>query len=115
MITTGIVRYIDDLGRIIIPKEIRRVIGDHQNTDGMAVEIARNQPLTITMKKHQEEANDAKIIRHIDDMGRIVIPKELRRNLNHGRDVYNKPMEFFLEDKTVVLKPYHGKPNVWEE
>ena len=34
------------------------------------------------------------IIRHIDDLGRIVIPKEIRRNL-HLRE--GDPMELYVE------------------
>ena len=30
MVKTGVVRRIDDLGRIVIPKEIRRTLGVHE-------------------------------------------------------------------------------------
>lgn len=44
------------------------------------------------------------IVRRIDDLGRIVIPKEIRRNL-HIRE--GDPLEIFLEeDGGVVLKKY---------
>lgn len=47
------------------------------------------------------------IIRRIDDLGRIVIPKEIRRTLGlHEGD----PMEIFLDnDKGVIFKRYGGK------
>lgn len=44
------------------------------------------------------------IVRRIDDLGRVVIPKEIRRNL-HIRE--GDPLEIFLEeDGGVVFKKY---------
>ena len=47
------------------------------------------------------------IVRRIDDFGRIVIPKELRRKLkvNEG-----DPIEIFItEEGEIVLKPYKSQ------
>ena len=43
------------------------------------------------------------IIRRFDDLGRIVIPKEIRRNM---RIREGDAMEIFLEDNCVCLKRY---------
>lgn len=43
------------------------------------------------------------IIRRIDDLGRVVIPKEIRRNYNIRE---GDPLEIFLEDDGVVFKKY---------
>lgn len=43
------------------------------------------------------------IIRRIDDLGRVVIPKEIRRNYNIRE---GEPLEIFLEDGGVVFKKY---------
>ena len=44
------------------------------------------------------------IIRRIDDLGRIVIPKEIRRQL---KVTEGEPFEIFLTKKgEVILKPY---------
>ena len=43
------------------------------------------------------------IIRRIDDLGRIVIPKEIRRNMRLRE---GDAMEIFLEDNCVCLKKY---------
>lgn len=44
------------------------------------------------------------IIRRIDDLGRIVIPKEIRRS---QRIHYGDPLEIFTEkDGTIILKQY---------
>lgn len=43
------------------------------------------------------------IIRRIDDLGRVVIPKEIRRNCNIRE---GEPLEIFLEDDGIVFKKY---------
>ncbi len=49
MKATGIVRRIDDLGRIVIPKEIRRTM---RITEGTPLEIFTDIDNTITLKKY---------------------------------------------------------------
>lgn len=46
------------------------------------------------------------IIRRIDDLGRVVIPKEIRRTMNIRE---GEPLEIFLEDGGVVFKKYLPK------
>lgn len=43
------------------------------------------------------------IVRRIDDLGRIVIPKEIRRNIGLRE---GEAMELFLEDNCVCFKKY---------
>ncbi len=44
------------------------------------------------------------IVRKIDDLGRIVLPKELRRTMNINK---KDPMEIYVEgDGTIILKKY---------
>ena len=43
------------------------------------------------------------IIRRIDDLGRIVIPKEIRKNIKIKN---GDSLEIFLEDTSIVLKKY---------
>lgn len=40
------------------------------------------------------------IVRHIDDLGRVTIPKEIRRTL-HLRE--NDPLEIYLDDQSGVI------------
>ena len=46
------------------------------------------------------------VIRKIDELGRIVIPKEIRKNLNirNGEDV-----QIFVEEDKIVLKKYRSE------
>lgn len=43
------------------------------------------------------------IVRRIDDLGRVVIPKEIRRNLNIKE---GDPLELWVDGKNIVLKKY---------
>ena len=58
------------------------------------------------------------IVRRIDDLGRIVIPREIRRQLKIGE---SDPVEIFLSrNGEIILKPYRPdyilrKADDWEE
>ena len=53
------------------------------------------------------------IIRRIDDLGRVVIPKEIRRTL---RIQVGDPLEIFLEGETVSFKKYYALGNAdWQK
>ena len=43
------------------------------------------------------------IIRNVDELGRIVIPKELRKKFNIE---IKDPIEIFVDGSTIVLKKY---------
>lgn len=43
------------------------------------------------------------IVRRIDDLGRVVIPKEIRRSMNIRE---GDPLEIYLDDGGVVFKKY---------
>lgn len=62
MKATGAVRRIDDLGRIIIPKEIRRNIGLRE---GEAMEIFLEDKDTICLRKYKNNLSDT--VDHLKD------------------------------------------------
>ena len=43
------------------------------------------------------------IVRRIDDLGRVVIPKEIRKTM-HIKE--GDPLEIFVDGKTIMLKKY---------
>lgn len=43
------------------------------------------------------------IVRKIDDLGRVVVPKELRRTLDIKE---GDPIEIFIEGDVIILKKY---------
>lgn len=46
-------------------------------------------------------------VRRFDDLGRIVIPREVRKNVFGRIDVQDIPMEiFYNKDGSIVLRPY---------
>lgn len=51
------------------------------------------------------------VVRRIDDLGRIVIPKELRRTLRI-RD--GESLEIFVENETIALKKYSSMSDINE-
>ena len=46
------------------------------------------------------------IIRRVDELGRIVIPKEMRRELNIDQ---KDPIEISIEGQSIVLRKYQNK------
>ena len=54
------------------------------------------------------------IVRRIDDLGRVVIPKEIRHSLNIEE---GDPLEIYIDDKTksVMFKKYLENENALEE
>ena len=46
------------------------------------------------------------IVRKVDELGRVVIPKELRRT---GDIAEGDPLEFYVEGEQIILKKY--EPN----
>ena len=49
------------------------------------------------------------IIRRIDDLGRIVIPKEIRKNINIKE---NDSLEIFIDGENIILKKYSNLSKV---
>lgn len=45
------------------------------------------------------------VCRHVDQLGRIVIPKELRHTL--GME-FKDPIEYFLDDHQIILRKYQS-------
>ena len=54
------------------------------------------------------------IVRRLDDLGRIVIPKEIRQQCGLA---YGDPLEFDVEDGRIVLTPYrpHAEDKILSE
>ncbi len=45
------------------------------------------------------------IVRRVDELGRVVLPKELRKTMDiHKKD----PMEIFVEGDSVILRKYEA-------
>ncbi len=55
------------------------------------------------MKAKEQELKATGIVRRIDELGRIVIPMELRRTLNIKQ---KDPIEIFVQGESIILKKY---------
>lgn len=53
--------------------------------------------------------NDTGIVRKVDDLGRIVIPMELRRTL--GINVRD-PLAIFVEGDKIILRKHHDNCSI---
>ena len=104
MKATGIIRRIDDLGRLVFPIEIRRILGIDVG-DKMEIYVTDNR---IVCKKYVPSMGQAttSIVRPLDTLGRTVIPMELRKMLSLP---HKAAMQIFVEGDAIVLKAYEEK------
>jgi transcriptional pleiotropic regulator of transition state genes len=85
----GIIRKLDELGRITLPMEMRKAIG---------LEVIMNLDLdfkngVICLTKGNG--------RHIDELGRYVIPKEIRRS--NGWET-GQGLEVYVENGAICIR-----------
>ena len=70
MRATGIIRRFDGLGRIVIPKELRRqIFGTPEKSEGMPMEIFMDKD-DIVLRKYIEHISDDVCEWHCDEYGR---------------------------------------------
>ena len=79
MIKTGITRRIDPLGRIVVPREIVKSLSIKVQ-ETMEVHIDESLGY-IAIKKYVGPDISAKVLRKLDDLYRIVIPKPIRERM----------------------------------
>lgn len=104
MKSTGIVRHVDNLDRIVIPKELCKTLGIEPKA---ALEIYIEDSRIVLKKHTAAEGGKTKgstgIVRHVDDLDRIVIPKETCKILGiEPKDA----LEIFVDDTNLVLGKY---------
>lgn len=84
---------------------------DHFNMDTYLDKVVKEVKKRYFDRKQKSTVSPATmkatgIVRRIDDLGRIVIPKEIRRAM---RIYEGDPLEIFFDtDNNIVLKKYHG-------
>ncbi len=106
MKSTGIVRQVDMLDRIVLPKELCRSLGIEPK-DPMEIFI---EDWRIVLKKHEISGISAKtkgslgIIRRVDALDRIVLPKEICKTMGiEPKD----SLEIFVDGPKIMLSKYH--------
>ena len=101
MKSTGMVRHVDRLDRIVIPKELCNSLGIEPK-GSLEIFIEGSN---IVLQKHHPNATKgfAGVVRHVDTVGRIVIPKEICTKLGiEPKD----SLEIFVEDSKIFLGKY---------
>lgn len=98
MKATGIVRRMDDLGRIVLPIELRDKLNIKEKDP---IEVYVDGDLIYLEKKETDQ--EIGVIRKVDELGRIVLPMGLRRKFEIGD---KEPLEFFISGEKIVLKKY---------
>lgn len=124
MSSTGIVRRIDDLGRIVVPKEFRKTL---RILDGDSLSISLNQNNEIVLKKHStindiwSFANDYAICLNkfldkpiiIFDLEKVIIT--IGKNVDNLQDnKIGRNLELSLRKKNILNEVnalYFNKPN----
>lgn len=64
----------------------------------------KNIPKII--KKEMEKVKSTGITRKIDDLGRIVLPIELRKQMGIGQ---RDPIEIYVDGDSIILKKYQSE------
>ena len=90
-------RTIDELGRIPLPMDARKKLNitDHDSLSLTAVSTL------LIVQKVNDETKDNCIIRIIDELGRIVLPGELRQEMKWG---LQHEIEVYQTDNLMILK-----------
>lgn len=101
MKSTGIVRKVDHFGRIVIPKELRKALNITELIDSLEIFF---EDSAIVLRKITSEINSAILSRKVDRLGRIVLPIEIRRNLDIVEE--KDALEIFVEEDKLYLKKY---------
>lgn len=101
MKSTGIVRKVDQLGRVVLPKELRKTLNIKEVEDSLEIYVEDNR---IVLKKYDANEGVSGIVRRVDQLGRIVLPIELRRNMNIAEE--KDSLEIFVDQNKIVLKKY---------
>ena len=103
MRATGIVRKLDQLGRVVIPKELkstRWAKGEER------VEIYLEDDIVVIENPEGKVLNNASTIRSFDLLGRIVLPSEMRKYLNFSQ---REPLEIYTDGDKILLKKYKSE------
>lgn len=102
---TGIVRRLDDLGRIVIPKELRIKFFGKPNILGRLVEIYLDKDSKIILNPYPKKTTEN--LKAFDDLGRVYINKEIRKAIFGSYDTGGKAIEFFTDkNKSIIMQPY---------
>ena len=102
----GIIRNIDSLGRIVIPKEFRKYLGIKTN-DKICIYVDDED--IFIYKDYQGVRFEIQDMRRIDELGRIIIPFDIRKTLNIScgdikKNTIGNEIEIFCFQKGLLIR-----------
>src|SRR5699024_10019495 len=100
MKSTGMIRKVDDLGRVVIPIELRRSLKINEKDP---IEIYVDDDKIILKKYVANKSGDITGEIQVDEISRIAIPNEIRRSLKINE---KHPIEIYVDDDKSILKKY---------
>lgn len=103
MKNTGVIRRLDELGRIVIPSTLRKDLGLETGTK---LEIYVQDDFISLIKYDDTENNHMSLTRSVDELGRIVLPMSIRDKYDL---IYKTPFEIYLDETIngILLKKFH--------
>ncbi len=109
MKATGIVRRIDDLGRVVIPKEIRRTL---RIREGDPLEIFTDREGEIILKKYSPIGEFTETTRHIaiitDRDGVIAVSGSSKKDYTEKR--LSPELEKIIDSREIYMTNSNAKP-----
>lgn len=101
MKNTGIIRTLESLGRIVIASEIRKSCGWIKG-DCIEIYVEKNKIIAEKNNSGKSKGNLG-VTRELDNLGRIVIPSEIREKFN----IYEgDKIQTFIEGNRIILQKY---------
>lgn len=94
------VRNLDSLGRFVIPKEYRKILG---LGDGSNVSMVIENGRIIIAPFIENNVSAVGVVRKMDSLGRVTIPGEYKKVLGMAN---RKPVSATIEDDRVVIYPF---------
>lgn len=92
----GIIRHIDELGRIVLPKEVIKTL----QWEGKKFSFEVDDDVIIIQPLNTNQSG-----RKLDELGRLVIPIEIRKEFKIKQ---SKLLEMMFYTGGVVLKVWEG-------
>ena len=104
MTFTGIIRGVDRLGRVVLPKKLRTSLNINELIDPIEIYLSENS--IVLSKANTTDDLPLGDRRSLDNFGRIVIPVEIRTHLGIVPQV--DTVEIHSDGHSIILKKHES-------
>nr|QGT51206.1 hypothetical protein Firmicute1046_2820 [uncultured Firmicutes bacterium] len=94
-----LVRKIDEIGRIVLPREMREYLGFTKRSYAR-VQLCDNH-ITLTKAEQTDAILEIESIRKIDELGRVLLPKDMRDKLSWQ---VKEPIKIQVTENALILE-----------